>query len=512
MCLLIKKKYDAIWLNKTKKRLFLPKTNIDIVFSIDMSSSMNDNDPEDTRKMVMSRIISSLDKNDNAGVVLFRSDAFRLNENLSLSKISKKKLISDIFNQSNDNGENSYSGTNGSLGLYTAINFFKEESTARKYIVFLTDGEDTKKSFEYSEIVKLANERDITIITIGLGAMQNSELLSYIAEETSGNFYTVEDTRGFFDTYLKVKADVAKDVEFDSNLDGISDYFTNQIIEGKITTSTGLNPFENATYADIQSNNDYDNDGILNGEEIKIAAMNDKVYLKFKSYPTRLDSDYDGLQDDYDMYPLKVFDPRFILVENNSYRPKTPIEDEFEKESNKVYNKQKNNSNSKLNRVYKLANFQSNALEGMRAAEALKHFLSNSGNTYNFDNDSSFLETYNAKKHFSKNINSLLELGETTVKNNSTLCFSTNVEFTGSTFSDSLDDLSSIGWWYAVGSTRANMVGTISNKSNKYTLDLLYYIEDFYDWNKNAGVVSGFGGLVNDADMFKLHNYGMAKQ
>ena len=41
-----------------------------------------------------------------------------------------------------------------------------------------------------------------------------------------------------------------------------------------------------------------------------------------------------------------------------------------------------------------------------------------------------------------------------------------------------------------------------------YKMTLYYNVEDFYDWNKDSNFIDGFGGLVYDAEMYRLHTYG----
>ena len=82
----------------------------------------------------------------------------------------------------------------------------------------------------------------------------------------------------------------------------------------------------------------------------------------------------------------------------------------------------------------------------------------------------------------------------------------------GTDFSNSLEDLADIGWWYAVGYTNATMIAKATKTNEGYEMTLNYNIVDYYDWDGTANALSGFGGLVNDVEMYKLHTYGVAKQ
>lgn len=481
--------------------------NLDVVFVLDTSKSMDENDPNDYRKQIMSNFITSLNTNDKVGVVLFKRTANILNKGLIKSSSAKKSLITDVFNISNDNGVNSDSGTNGSIGLYTAINMFDNNRSTKKYIIFLTDGEDTHNSYLYEYIYTLANQKDIAIISIGLGSSINESLLKEIASKTNGKYFHAKDASQLYNNLANILSETNK-YRIDTNNDGISDYFTKLICDGKIKTSTGLNPFEGLKYEDIQKNKDFDGDGLSNGEEITITTLDNIVYLKYFSDPKKVDTDEDGLNDNLDNSPLTKFDSRFSVVNNLNYTPSTPIEDEFEKNSNDVYNTEKGDYGSSKTRAQTMVKI----FGKMPAALALKHFLDNTGTSYNFNNDWGVLNTYRGKENLAKNTNSLMQVVEESVKNNSTTVFATNTELTGTNYSEHLEDLADIGWWYAIGYTRATMAGEATNNNGKYEMTLNYNIVDFYDWNKDAGLIDGFGGLVNDAEMYKLHTLGIAKQ
>lgn len=52
------------------------------------------------------------------------------------------------------------------------------------------------------------------------------------------------------------------------------------------------------------------------------------------------------------------------------------------------------------------------------------------------------------------------------------------------------------------------MVGKCTRDGDKYKLELRYYVQDFYDWDKDSDFSAG---LMTDAEMYKLHKAGMAK-
>lgn len=94
-------------------------------------------------------------------------------------------------------------------------------------------------------------------------------------------------------------------IGLDSNDDGISDYYSRLIKEGKLLSSTGQNLFYGI---DFNANADYDNDGLTNGKELQIineGGFCGRVYYVLKSDPLMIDSDYDGVIDGDDTMPMK---------------------------------------------------------------------------------------------------------------------------------------------------------------------------------------------------------------
>lgn len=162
----------------------------EIVFVMDNSKSMDDSDPTDVRKQIIANVLGSLNNDAKVALVTFTADAKVINNGLKDKTVDKKIIITDIFNMSNDNGQNDDSGTNGAGGIQRALRLFSSNSKTRKYIVFLTDGDDNKQNAKsYDELIEKAKDDDIRILTIGLGNDVNSTNLIKIAKETNGKYY-----------------------------------------------------------------------------------------------------------------------------------------------------------------------------------------------------------------------------------------------------------------------------------------------------------------------------------
>lgn len=304
--LLNKTDYEKVWDTDIKLPSEKTSSNLDIVFNLDISESMDYNDSQNIRQTLTNAFIDKLSDKDRAAVVTFRRISATLNQGkFAQTSDEKNSLKSEVSSIVNDDGHNSYSGTNGSAGLYNAINLFdNRKSSTSKYIIFVTDGDDNYSSYNYDDLIKTAQNSNIAVYTIGLGSSTDEENLKKIANETGGKYYHADVANDLIENFDFIQGETI-DYTTDSNQDGISDYYTKLICDGKLVSGTGSNVFDGKTYNEIQANSDCDGDGLKNGDEVKVvAADNGRVYLWVNSSPVMADTDEDGLTDANDTSPL----------------------------------------------------------------------------------------------------------------------------------------------------------------------------------------------------------------
>lgn len=308
-----KKQFDSKYKWAAKNEKYLPleddllndmQTNADIVFVLDDSGSMSDNDLNNDRKNATMKFIEQLSTTDRIALVKFSNYSsllYGLNYVTDECKTNFEKALNKL---------NNLGGTDGSSGLNTAINNLINPDRV-KCIIFLTDGEDTNTKYSYDKLIKDAVDKNITIFTIGLGYYVNSRNLVKIAQETGGEYFSISDSDQLYNCFNEIR-ELTIDYLIDSNNDGISDYDTWKLITGQYMSGFGMvvTPFGTPDFAcsdfkewakkkyeEIQSNNDYDNDGIINGTEITIKNNGDKKYVYMHSNPIKFDTDYDGYSD-----------------------------------------------------------------------------------------------------------------------------------------------------------------------------------------------------------------------
>lgn len=295
--LLNKTAFDQVWDTEIISTSMELGATMDIVFTLDFSASMSDNDPDNIRKTLTGEFIDRLNSSDRAAVVTFLKDADALNNGaFAVDKDDKQALKASILAKANDDGWNVNSGTDGSIGIHTALDLLSASNASLKYILFLSDGEDNGFSYSYDDLIASAKQTGVIIYTVGLGNSVNESTLRMIAESTGGKYFFAEYADNLMDSFDLVQEDTI-DTIADANNDGISDYFTQLICEGKLVTGTGTKLFDDATFEQIQANADYDGDGLLNGEEVEIGTSGSKIYLMMHSDPTTSYTDQDIYSD-----------------------------------------------------------------------------------------------------------------------------------------------------------------------------------------------------------------------
>ncbi len=289
--LLNKVEFDAVWSSEIRP----PEdgseqmAGLDIVLVLDSSGSMNSSDPSRLRVAAAKEFVSKLTENDRAAVIDFDSRAA-----LYQSFTSDKDLLDGAIDKVDASGN-----TDLSDGMALAIQQFTDESYSRtdayKYIILLTDGQGGYDS----QYTSTAQDNGIVVFTVGLGSGVDADLLTEIAESAGGKYYAASEAEELPDIYSDLSFETV-DYTTDTNNDGISDYYTELIKTGELTLGNGSREFMTIDFnydKDGEPGDDYDKDGVINGDELVVCKSNDKVYLKKVSDPMMLHSDADGIVD-----------------------------------------------------------------------------------------------------------------------------------------------------------------------------------------------------------------------
>lgn len=151
---------------KTVKR-----EGVDIVFALDVSKSMLAEDIAPNRlekaKRIVSELINTLN-NDRVGIIAYAASA------LPILPITDDYSTAKTFLQSLNTEMLSSQGTAIAESINLAKKFFDNEDQTNKVLCILSDGEDHE--IENQNIIQLAQQSGITIITVGLGSQKGSHL------------------------------------------------------------------------------------------------------------------------------------------------------------------------------------------------------------------------------------------------------------------------------------------------------------------------------------------------
>jgi len=175
----------------------------DIVLCIDSSGSMNSsgfdtNDEFSEGKRLsrfeLTKIIA--DKfikkrvSDNVGVVVYGDFAF-----IASPITYEKEILSDMLSYLSQG----MAGQNTAIGeaIAMGVRAFKHSSAKTKVMILLTDGEHNSGSVSPKDAIVLAKDKNIKIYTIAIGNKGESDetLLSKIAKESRGEFFSASDAK-----------------------------------------------------------------------------------------------------------------------------------------------------------------------------------------------------------------------------------------------------------------------------------------------------------------------------
>ncbi len=154
----------------------------------------------------------------------------------------------------------------------------------------------------------------------------------------------------------------------DRNKDGIPDYYNDLIFSGDLVVSNGSKEFSGIDFNyDITGklSDDYDGDGIKNGDEIRIAHCvmitgrfdkTDIVCIKINSNPTMMDTDGDGETDPDDSDPLNwnISDRDLAMASSMSYTSLSSVT--YESKLANLSDSLKNEINNNFNEFGNVAN------------------------------------------------------------------------------------------------------------------------------------------------------------
>lgn len=188
-----------------------PRTPVDVVFSIDSSYSMEQNDPANLRLNAPKAFIDQLDPTKDRAAAVSWGGRLGYKSDLA-SNLDELKLNIDKINLIDANVEGSQQNTDYNIGIREAINILDSDpKNSSKIIIFLSDGEhngfeDPPIPYEPNSLIDYATEKMYKIYAIGLNISSDSDgekLLRSTSEPTGGKYFpspSPENLKEIFDS------------------------------------------------------------------------------------------------------------------------------------------------------------------------------------------------------------------------------------------------------------------------------------------------------------------------
>lgn len=206
----------------SKNRICFLIDNSGSMYSKKLCADSPENDLKFKRISFAEKLIDKFDSSFNIGISKFTGKYEKMC-GFTNDKSKAKKNLQKIKNE-----KEFFDGTYSQTALKKCINEFTYDSNAqcRNIIVMLTDGEsDETNPDTISQLVKTAQEKNIVILTVGLGRDVDRNWLNRIADGTGGRYYSASDADALEEVYKQIITTLNYDVvSYSDSKDKISGY------------------------------------------------------------------------------------------------------------------------------------------------------------------------------------------------------------------------------------------------------------------------------------------------
>lgn len=177
------------------------KENIDLMLAVDVSLSMNINDPE-KRRVAAARMFLDMARQGGGvgrvGLVTFNHRAELVTPLIPLNQ--GERLLSDLDNVGAEGLTN--------LDEPLAIGLDELRDSRRPVVILLTDGKN--EGHEYENTHRKAIPAGVRIFAVGLSEQADHKLLREMAEDTGGIYFRAIDDKDLPEIYARLAAELGK--------------------------------------------------------------------------------------------------------------------------------------------------------------------------------------------------------------------------------------------------------------------------------------------------------------
>jgi Mg-chelatase subunit ChlD len=195
----------------------LEQAELDIVFVLDNSGSMRNNDPNFITKEVVTNFLGGLGKRSRLGMVIFDETANLVEPLTSLDNAEVRARFLESLDVINFKGK----FTNSPAGIERAIYELKTNGRqdTKKIIVFLTDGiVDTgnksqdleKENWLKEDLTRESKNAGIRIFGIAFTDNADFRLIQTLAVRTDGEYFRVFEVADLQEVFTKIKRIIAE--------------------------------------------------------------------------------------------------------------------------------------------------------------------------------------------------------------------------------------------------------------------------------------------------------------
>lgn len=174
---------------------------------LDTRKTLPATDASGMRFTVTNSMINKLSsKGFKMGVAEFRGDYARVAK-IGTSKDTLKKKVKAM----NGSFLTSSEGTNINGAITAGISEFSSNAD-NKYIILLTDGQDSFLSFQASSIIKTAKANNVKVCSVGFGGGSKNSALARISAETGCNFSSSSSATGLTELFTNLGSTLSDDM------------------------------------------------------------------------------------------------------------------------------------------------------------------------------------------------------------------------------------------------------------------------------------------------------------
>ena len=201
------------------------KDGVNVILAMDVSGSMEATDYAPSRIEVAKRsallLINGLDDKDMTGIITFDSGA----SSAAYLSPDRERVLEKLMAITTKGGETAIGN-----GLALATDMAESIPNRKKIIILLTDGENNAGIISPEQAAEFAKSRGIQVFTVGLGSEEpvlydydtfgnplyarlDSEVLEYIAEETSGKYFRSFNETATNEIYSNLNSEIIRENE-----------------------------------------------------------------------------------------------------------------------------------------------------------------------------------------------------------------------------------------------------------------------------------------------------------